>query len=76
MPSRIFTLYMQALVERERERERELVSLLSITYNFVVSIRRSLLSLLVLGKRGVILLWHFLGLPCYCFGTALPDRFS
>ena len=40
--------------------KRELVFLISITHNFVVSVRRSFLFLWVL--RVVTLLWHSLGL--------------
>ena len=43
--------------------KRELMCLLSFTYNYVVSVRGGLFLLLVLGMGCVILLWHPLGLP-------------
>ena len=43
--------------------ERELICLLSFTCNYVVSVRRCYLFLLVLGTDCVILLWHSLGFP-------------
>ena len=53
--------------EREREREREIISLLSFTCNYVVSVCRGFLFLFVLGMGCVILFWHSLGIPYnYC----------
>ena len=43
--------------------KRELIRLLSLTCNYVVSVRRGFPFLLVLGKGCVILLWLSLGLP-------------
>ena len=43
--------------------KKGLIFLLSFTCNYVVSVRRGFLFLLVLGVGGVILLWHSLGLP-------------
>ena len=45
------------------KKERELICLLSFTCNFVVSVRRGFLVLLVLGMGCVMLLWYSLGLP-------------
>ena len=42
--------------------ERELICLLSFTCNYVVSVRRGFLFLLVLGMGCIILLWHSPGL--------------
>ena len=47
--------------------KREQICLLSLTCNYVVSVRRGFLFLLVLGMGCVILLWHSLGLPYYYF---------
>ena len=44
--------------------EGELIFLLSFACNYVVSVKRGLFFLLVLGLGCVILLWHSLGLPC------------
>ena len=43
--------------------ERELIFLLLFTCNYVVSVRRGFLFLLVLGIGYIFLVWHFLGLP-------------
>ena len=43
--------------------KRELICLLLFTCNYVVSVRRGFLFLLVLGMDYVILLWHSLSLP-------------
>ena len=43
--------------------KRELICPLSFTCNYVVSVRRGLTFLLVLGMGCVILLWHSLRLP-------------
>ena len=43
--------------------KRELICLLMLTCNYVVSFRRGFLFLCVLGMGYVILLWHSLGLP-------------
>ena len=43
--------------------KRELICLLLFTCNYVFSVRRSFLFLLVLGMGYVILLWHSLSLP-------------
>ena len=48
--------------------KRELICLLSFTCNYVVSVRRGFLFLMVLGMGCVILLWHSLGLPYNYFG--------
>ena len=44
-----------------------LICLLSFTCNYVFSVRRGFLFLLVLGMGCVILLWHSLGLPYNSF---------
>ena len=49
--------------------KRELICMLSFTCNYVVSVQRGFLYLLVLGIGYVILLWHSLGLPYYYFYT-------
>ena len=55
---------MQAVVDQLlRLGKRELIYLLLITCNYVVSVRRGFLFLWVLGMGYVILLWHFLSLP-------------
>ena len=41
--------------------KRKLICLLSFTCNYVVSVRRGFLFLLVLGMDCVLLLWHSLG---------------
>ena len=46
--------------------ERELIRLLSFTCNYVVSVQRGFLFLLVLGMGCVILLWHSLGGHSIC----------
>ena len=43
--------------------KRELIFLISLTCNYVVSVRRGFLFLLVLGIGYVILLYHSMGLP-------------
>ena len=43
--------------------EREIIFLLSFTCNYVVSVRRGFLFLLVLEMGCVVLLWYSLGLP-------------
>ena len=43
--------------------KRELIFLLSFTFNYVVSVRRGFIFLWVLEVGCVILLWHSLGLP-------------
>ena len=47
--------------------KRELICVLSFTCNYVVSVRRDFLFLLVLGISCVILLWHSMGFPCNYF---------
>ena len=47
--------------------ERELIFLLSFIYNYLVSVMRGFLFLLVLGIGCIILLCHALGLPYYLF---------
>ena len=42
--------------------KRELICLLSFTYNYVVSVRRGFLFFYVLGMGFVILLWHSLNI--------------
>ena len=49
--------------------KRELICLLSFTCNYVVSVRRGLLFLWVLGMGCVILLWHYLSLLCKYFNN-------
>ena len=50
--------------ERERKSESERVTfLLSFTSNYVVSVQRDFLFLLVHGMDCIILLWYSLGLP-------------
>ena len=43
--------------------KRELICLLLVTFNYVVSVWRDFLFLWVLGMGYVILLWHSLSLP-------------
>ena len=43
--------------------KRELICLLSFTCNYVASVRRGFLFLLVLGVGCFILVWHSRGLP-------------
>ena len=43
--------------------------MLPSTYNYLISVRRDFLFLLVLGLGCVILLWHSLGLPYNYFGA-------
>ena len=43
--------------------KEELFFLLSFTCNYVVSVQKHFLFILVLGMGFVILLWHSLGLP-------------
>ena len=50
--------------------KRELIFLLSFTCNYVVSVRRGFLFLLVLRTGCVILLWHSLGLQYNYFINA------
>ena len=47
--------------------KRELICLLLFTCDYVVSVRRSFLFLLVLGTGCVILLWLSLSIPYNCF---------
>ena len=55
--------------------KRELLFLLAFTCNYVVSVRRGLLFLWMLGMDCVILLWHSLSLPCkYNYFTVFPLR--
>ena len=49
--------------------KRELICLLLFTCNYVVSVWRGFLFLLVLGMGCVIKLWHSLGLPYNYFLT-------
>ena len=51
--------------------KRELICLLSFTCNYVVSVRRGFLFLLVLGMGCVILLWHCLCLQYNYFPLLL-----
>ena len=53
--------------------ERELICLLLFTFNYVVSVRRGFLFLLLLGIGCVILLWHSLGLSYNYFEILSPD---
>ena len=53
--------------------ERELICLLLFTCNYVVSVWRGFLFLLVLGMGYVILLWHSLSLHIIILGT-LPSQ--
>ena len=56
--------------------KRELICLLSFTCNYVVSVRRGFLFLLVLGKGCVFLLWHSIYLFCtICFGSEVIRDF-
>ena len=48
--------------------KRELICLLLLTCNYLVSVWRGFLFLWVLGMGYVILLWHSLSLPYYHFG--------
>ena len=48
--------------------KRDIIFLLSFTCNYVVSVKRGFLFLLVLGISCVILLWYSLGLP-YNYST-------
>ena len=48
--------------------KRELICLLLLTCNYVVSVWRGFLFLWVLGMCYVILLWHSLSLPYNYFG--------
>ena len=50
--------------------------MLSFTGNYVVSVRRGFLFLLVVGMGCVILLWHSLGLPYNYFSTISTYDFS
>ena len=51
--------------------KRKLISLLSFTFNYVVSVRRGFLLLWELGMDCVILLWHSLSRPYNCFTLEL-----
>ena len=51
--------------------KRELICLLLITCNYVVSVLRGFLFLWVLGMGYVILLWHSLSLPYNYFGELI-----
>ena len=63
-------LYMYAVADQlPRLGKRELNCLPSCTFNYVVTVRRGFLILLVLGI-GVILLWRSLGLPYNYFGLS------
>ena len=65
-------IYMQTLVgQLPRLRKRELICLLLFTCNYVVSVKRGFLLLLVLGMGYVILLWHSLRLPYNYFAEAI-----
>ena len=55
------------------DRGRELIHLLSLTCNYVVSVRRGFLFLWMLGMGYVILLWHSLSLPYHYFSGNLCD---
>ena len=57
-------VYMKTVVDQlPRLGKRELICLLLFTCNYVVSVWRGLLFLLVLGMGYVTLLWHSLSLP-------------
>ena len=49
--------------------EERAIFLRLFTCNYVVSVRRGFLFLLVLGKGGIILLWHSLSLPYTYYGN-------
>ena len=53
--------------------KRELICLLLFTCNYVVSVWRAFLFLLVLGMGYVILLWHSLSLPYNYLGQAITS---
>ena len=53
--------------------KRELICLLSFTLNYVVSVRKGFLFLLVLGMGCVILMWHSQGLQYNNFEWPSPD---
>ena len=55
--------------------KRELICLLSFTCNYLVSVRRGLLFLRVLGMGCVTLLWHSLSLP-YKLSELFPNEFG
>ena len=55
--------------------KRELICLLSFTCNNVVSVRRVLLFLWVLGMGCVILLWHSLGHPLIILNDMCPKSY-
>ena len=57
-------IYMFTVVDQlPRLGKRELICLLLLNCNYLVSVRRGFLFLWVLGMGFVILLWHSLGLP-------------
>ena len=66
-------LYVSCSDQLPRLGKRELICLISFTCNYVVSVRRGFLFLLVLGMGCVILLWHSLCLP-YNYSLSLPKR--
>ena len=58
-----FVFYCAVADQLPRLWKREIFFLLSFTCNYVVSVRRGVLFLLVLGMGCVILVWRSLGLP-------------
>ena len=56
--------------------KRELLCLLSFTCNYVVSVLRGYLFLLVLGMGCIILLWQSLGLPYTYFALGTYEASS
>ena len=56
--------------------KRELICLLLFTCNYVVSVWRGFLFLLVLGMGYVILLWHSLSLPYNHFTPDVTGHFN
>ena len=60
----LLVVYMFVVVDQlPRLGTRELICVLSFTCNYVVSVRRGFLFLLVLGMGCVVLFWHSLRLP-------------
>ena len=68
---------MQAVVDQlPWLEEREIIFLLSFTCNYVVSVRKGFLFLLVLEMGCVVLLWYSLGLPYILFHYKSESLFA
>ena len=64
----LLVIYMLAVMDQlPQVGKRELICLLLSTCNYVVSVWKGFLFLLVLGMGCAIILWHSLGLPYIYF---------